>query len=47
MKEMYFKPESDVEEFKLTDVITTSGGEGIVNPDDKEPTDDNSTPYPW
>lgn len=28
MKEGYIKPQTDVEEFKTTDIVTTSGGEG-------------------
>lgn len=36
MKEQYVKPSSDVQTFKVADVITTSGGgdEPIVTPPD-------------
>lgn len=33
MKEKYFKPTVEMEEFKTVDVITTSGG-GDILPDD-------------
>lgn len=37
MKEIYVKPQADVEEFKTVDVITTSGNPG----------DDNDAPFHW
>lgn len=40
MKELYTKPQADIEEFKTVDVITTSGGDI-----DKEP--DTDIPVPW
>lgn len=40
MKELYTKPQVDIEEFKTVDVITTSGGDI-----DKEP--DTNIPVPW
>ncbi len=32
MKELYTKPQADVETFATVDVITTSGGTGIDDP---------------
>lgn len=40
MKELYTKPQADIEEFKTVDVITTSAGD--IN---KEP--DTDIPVPW
>lgn len=39
MKELYTKPQADIEEFKTVYVITTSTG------DDNEP--DTDIPFPW
>ncbi len=39
MKELYSKPQMDIEEFKTVDVITTSSG------DSNEP--DTDIPVPW
>ena len=41
MKELYTKPQADIEEFKTVVVITTSSGGDI----DKEP--DTNIPVPW
>lgn len=41
MKELYLKPQADMEEFKTVDVITTSSG-GII---DNEP--DTDIKVPW
>lgn len=40
MKEIYERPQSEIEEFKTIDVVTTSGGDI-----DKEP--DTDIPVPW
>ncbi len=40
MKELYSKPQMDIEEFKIIDVITTSG-----EITDNEP--DTDIPVPW
>ncbi len=41
-KEYYEKPETEVNEFKIVDVISTSGEEPTTNPGD-----DNDTTFPW
>lgn len=41
MKELYFKPQLKIEEFKTVDIITTSSGEDI----DNEP--DTDIKVPW
>lgn len=37
MKEVYEKPTVDIEKFKTSNIITTSGNPG----------DDNNVPFPW
>ena len=41
MKELYTKPQADIEEFKTVDVITTSAGGDV----DNEP--DTDIKVPW
>lgn len=45
MKLKYERPETEVNEFKMFEICTTSGGGN--NEPTTNPGDDNTTPFPW